>query len=1128
MTQTPSSPAGQLETSVGNDSPPSTVDHAEINSASRTSPNSEIDTATTSNTTTTATPTDSSLETSFENTEIISNSTSINKTSDIAEHVVAPSPAVTIPIPEKHQTSEKTELIPETTIDHPEQPGLATETPQKSSDTLMEENTSALIATTSDIEHAGNTTNTKELLDSEFLHVKESNVNVLGLDVTKPVTDNHVSHSTEIETPLADLDSKDVHATANIVKDEPDSSVDIVTDSAKNSELLKESTGAEHTDNTLHAKPLELVTPIEAKPADELLPKSPVTPIIKDSSIATEAPTAFTEDSEPKPETASTTDEVAVVAEKEGQASIDGLSKTLGDLSIEKVSDDTTENQDEESANEKTTEGSGVEELLPVPAKVVIPEPTPEVNEKPIEGSTEKHIEEPIDEEVKTADEKPVAKVVKALSGLSITDSSSDFSEKVGKKQHQVQDSHYITDESISTPIELPEERMEPKGSKETSSITESLGEPASNTASPEELISEPTVTAADLSEVTTTESIVPAEILTSTDSDAAVKPLDVSEACESESHSGAAEPAVHVHEQSTKEVATVATVADEPTEPVETAVISESIGSNESVEANESKITKSVEASEASELSETIEPVESIESVESAETIESVKPIDIYKSTELIDPAEPIESTEPVGTTVESAESVEPAKSIKTAKSTESITSAEPSEPTKHNGAIELTEPTRSTGENGDSVINSDSEPSKNLVDDLGHKALNDPEDSHETTTETPITSDLPETLDDSPLAVSDKNTTKDVTPAKLSEPESDSPDVSQERPELKEELTTAISTEEPVESTTSSTPSSSEIVETAFISPTIKSEKSHEILAEPNGATLEEDAKVADANEITDKSLKEKDSNSAGKSVSEEISLHSSEEKIEHSPEETSSSQSTKEISAPIAATDAKLKIAEPVTPALETDVASVKGKSVSTKNEAEAEAATKKDASAAPVAVAKKSSDSESEESSNDDSDGETEGSEDSDDSSDSDSDGSASSSEDDDDDEEEDEDEEEEEEQEQPEILLYTSFASSSVNMVSDTNRMAHILEGNKIKFTYVDVGTDEKAKRVWKWKSKGRKLPAVVREGEVVCDFRELEDINEVHEVWERLIEDEVWQILESIQQYVVQTLDSIV
>lgn len=94
--------------------------------------------------------------------------------------------------------------------------------------------------------------------------------------------------------------------------------------------------------------------------------------------------------------------------------------------------------------------------------------------------------------------------------------------------------------------------------------------------------------------------------------------------------------------------------------------------------------------------------------------------------------------------------------------------------------------------------------------------------------------------------------------------------------------------------------------------------------------------------------------------------------------------------------------------------------------------------------------------------------------------------------------------------QPELFLYTSFASGTHHMVSDTNRMAHILTANKVKYMGVDVGTDPKARKIWRWKAKGRQLPAIVREGEVMCDLKQLEDWCEYREVWDRLVEDDVF------------------
>lgn len=156
---------------------------------------------------------------------------------------------------------------------------------------------------------------------------------------------------------------------------------------------------------------------------------------------------------------------------------------------------------------------------------------------------------------------------------------------------------------------------------------------------------------------------------------------------------------------------------------------------------------------------------------------------------------------------------------------------------------------------------------------------------------------------------------------------------------------------------------------------------------------------------------------------------------------------------------------------------------------------------------------SSDEESEESSEEDSSESSDSEDDSDDddSSSEEDDSEEDSSSDDDDEEAEDDSSDEDEEFVQPEIFIYTSFSSAMMNMVSHTNRMALILQAHKIKFTYIDVATDERAKRLWKWKgqAKGKVLPVVVREGEILCDLPELEEFSESHEVWDRIIEDEV-------------------
>lgn len=187
----------------------------------------------------------------------------------------------------------------------------------------------------------------------------------------------------------------------------------------------------------------------------------------------------------------------------------------------------------------------------------------------------------------------------------------------------------------------------------------------------------------------------------------------------------------------------------------------------------------------------------------------------------------------------------------------------------------------------------------------------------------------------------------------------------------------------------------------------------------------------------------------------------------------------------------------------------------KSVSTKREDMKQVKTQEAIKTDTVKTATESeSESSSDDTSDDDSDNSDSDDSDSDNSSseesDSDSDEESDSDDSDDSDDSEDDEEASESEKEQPEVFLYTSLSSAMNNMVSRTNRMAHILESHKIKFTYVDVATDERAKRLWRWKSKGRMLPGIVRDGEIICDFPELEEINEDHEVWAKVVEEEVY------------------
>ena len=68
-----------------------------------------------------------------------------------------------------------------------------------------------------------------------------------------------------------------------------------------------------------------------------------------------------------------------------------------------------------------------------------------------------------------------------------------------------------------------------------------------------------------------------------------------------------------------------------------------------------------------------------------------------------------------------------------------------------------------------------------------------------------------------------------------------------------------------------------------------------------------------------------------------------------------------------------------------------------------------------------------------------------------------------------------------------------------------------MQANKIGYELVDLATDEKAKKVWRWHGKGKKLPGVVRvteDGEtIIGGLEELEEANEYGEL-KKLVLDE--------------------
>lgn len=88
-----------------------------------------------------------------------------------------------------------------------------------------------------------------------------------------------------------------------------------------------------------------------------------------------------------------------------------------------------------------------------------------------------------------------------------------------------------------------------------------------------------------------------------------------------------------------------------------------------------------------------------------------------------------------------------------------------------------------------------------------------------------------------------------------------------------------------------------------------------------------------------------------------------------------------------------------------------------------------------------------------------------------------------------------------------VYLYTSLAGGGFHMPTRTNKLATILTGNRIPFTYRDLGTDEEARNVWRRYGRGRLLPAVVRgKDDIIGNWEEIEEANEDYRVRELIYE----------------------
>jgi len=88
---------------------------------------------------------------------------------------------------------------------------------------------------------------------------------------------------------------------------------------------------------------------------------------------------------------------------------------------------------------------------------------------------------------------------------------------------------------------------------------------------------------------------------------------------------------------------------------------------------------------------------------------------------------------------------------------------------------------------------------------------------------------------------------------------------------------------------------------------------------------------------------------------------------------------------------------------------------------------------------------------------------------------------------------------------PETLyLFTSLTSGSSSIITATSRLEHLLKSHKIPFKAVDVATDDKARSLWGRRSKGKRLPGVVKDGMVIGNYEDCEEWTEFGELKQML------------------------
>lgn len=88
---------------------------------------------------------------------------------------------------------------------------------------------------------------------------------------------------------------------------------------------------------------------------------------------------------------------------------------------------------------------------------------------------------------------------------------------------------------------------------------------------------------------------------------------------------------------------------------------------------------------------------------------------------------------------------------------------------------------------------------------------------------------------------------------------------------------------------------------------------------------------------------------------------------------------------------------------------------------------------------------------------------------------------------------------------PHLYLFTSLTSGSSHIITATSRLETILKANRIAFKAIDCATDERARRIWTRRAGARRLPGLVREGDVLADLEAVEEWNEYGELRQRLL-----------------------